>query len=165
MLSSSLKFDLATLQSLSASASCSHAAPHVHDQNRDDKHDGSGICNLYEVLDAVNAMSVQPPTESEAKIMMNLMRAKRDVYQAQKILADCVVQENEAFTSLLKFRAEAAEKRLDDTDLGLGCMRIVFNTHGWSVPPSCLPQGQGGSHSCGTTLDVSRGWCPMVQLD
>ncbi|KAG2157188.1 hypothetical protein DEU56DRAFT_750355 [Suillus clintonianus] len=162
MLSLSLKFNLATLQSLSASAFCSHAAPHVHDQNRDDKHDGSGIRNLYEVLDAVNAM---PPTESEVKIMMNLMRAKHDVYWAQKILADCVVQENEAFTSLLKFRVEAAEKRLDDTDLGLGCMRIVFNTHGWSVPSSHLPQGQGGSHSCGTTLDVSHGWCPMVQLD
>ncbi|KAG1875903.1 hypothetical protein C8R48DRAFT_669162 [Suillus tomentosus] len=74
------------------SASCSHTGSHSHaGEDYNDTHDVSGICNLYEVLEAVNAVSVQDPTESEAKIMMNLVRAKCDVYQAQKALADCVV--------------------------------------------------------------------------
>ncbi|KAG1860980.1 hypothetical protein C8R48DRAFT_774240 [Suillus tomentosus] len=158
MLSSPLKFDLSTLQSLSASASSTHTSPHSHDRHHNDNHD-SGIRNLYEVLEAVNAMSDQEPTESEARIMMNLVRAKRDVHRAQKVLAECVMQENEVFASLLKFQAEAAEKRLDDTDLGLGCMRVICNTHGWSVPPSRL------THAQGTTLDISRDRTPMIQLD
>ncbi|KIK32353.1 hypothetical protein CY34DRAFT_101659, partial [Suillus luteus UH-Slu-Lm8-n1] len=92
--------------------------------------------------------SDQEPTESEVRIMMNLVRAKRDIYRAQKALTDCVMQENEVFASLLKFQAEATEKRLDNTDLGLGCMRVICNMYGWSVPPSHLTR-QGGSHSCG----------------
>jgi hypothetical protein len=55
MLSSPLKFDLSTLQSLSASASSTHTSPHSHDRHHNDNHD-SGIRNLYEVLEAVNAM-------------------------------------------------------------------------------------------------------------
>ncbi|KAG1823936.1 uncharacterized protein BJ212DRAFT_1296453 [Suillus subaureus] len=159
MLSLSLKFDLNTLQLLSASASCSHTGTHSHEEIHDDNHD-------VNILEAVNTMSVQEPTESKAKIMLNLVRAKCDVYQAQKVLTDCVVQVNEVFASLLKFQEEAAEKRLDDTDLGLGCMRIVFNVHGWSVPPSCIPQEQGGgSHSCGMTSNVLHGWLPMIKLN
>ncbi|KAG2358173.1 hypothetical protein BDR07DRAFT_1379598 [Suillus spraguei] len=127
-----------TLQSLSASASCSHTGTHSHEEIHDDNHD-------VNVLEAVNTMSVQEPAESEAKIMLNLVRAKHDVYQAQKVLTDCVVRENEVFTSLLEFQAEAAEKRLDDTDLSLRCMRIVFNAHG-------------------TTSNVSHGQLPIIQL-
>ncbi|KAG2130743.1 hypothetical protein DEU56DRAFT_914742 [Suillus clintonianus] len=76
--------------------------------------------------------SIQDPTASEANLVMDLVRAKCDVYQAQKALADCVMRENEMLASLLRFRAEEAEKRLDDTDMGLGCMRVMFKENGWT---------------------------------
>jgi hypothetical protein len=63
---------------------------------------------------------------------MDVLRAKHNVFLAQKTLTDCILQENEVFVSLLKFRAKDAEKKVDDMDLGLGCMRIIFKKHGWS---------------------------------
>jgi len=63
---------------------------------------------------------------------MDLIRAKCDVYQTQKTLADCVVWENEVLASLLRYQAKEAEKRLEDTDIGLGCMRVAFKKNGWT---------------------------------
>lgn len=57
------------------------------------------------------------PTDSEANLVLNLVRAKRDVFLAQKALAECVIQENEALMSLLKVCAAAAEKKVDETDI------------------------------------------------
>lgn len=67
------------------------------------------------------------------------MRAKRDVFRAQKALADCEVRENEVMTNLMKFRAKSIEKRLDDADLGLGHMRIIFKKYGLSHRGPVLP--------------------------
>jgi hypothetical protein len=54
--------------------------------------------------------------------MMDLVRAKRDVFQAEKALADSILREHEVLSSLLRFQAETAGKRVDDADLGLGYM-------------------------------------------
>ncbi|KAG1792584.1 uncharacterized protein HD556DRAFT_1309144 [Suillus plorans] len=117
MLSSSPKFDIATLQSLSINK-CNGAAPR-------------GICDICEVLEAINSIpGAHKQTNSEANLVLDLVRAKHDVFLAQKALADCVIQENEVFASLLKVRTAAAEKNIDETDIGLGCMRIIFKDHG-----------------------------------
>lgn len=63
--------------------------------------------------------------------MLDLVRAKRQVYLAQKTLADCRIRENEVLANLLQYQTEEAEKRLEDTDVGLGCMRIAFKKNGW----------------------------------
>ncbi|KAG2739041.1 hypothetical protein P692DRAFT_20882139 [Suillus brevipes Sb2] len=90
------------------------------------------MSSLYDVLEAVTSMSVHELSDSKANLVMDVLRVKHNVFLALKTLADCILQENEVFTSLLKFRAEAAEKEVDDTDLGLGCMRIIFKKHGRS---------------------------------
>ncbi|KAG2086082.1 uncharacterized protein F5147DRAFT_781788 [Suillus discolor] len=106
MLSSSLKFDITTLRSLSARASCSDNSAYSH-TNCDDESNGEppgGTYDLYGVLEAVNSLSrTHDLTDSEASLVLDLVRAKREVFQAQKTLAD-----------------SAAEKKLDETDIGLG---------------------------------------------
>lgn len=67
--------------------------------------------------------------------MLDLVRAKRQVYLVQKTLADCRIRENEVLANLLRYRAEEAEKRLEDADVGLGCMRITFKKNGWTHFP------------------------------
>jgi hypothetical protein len=64
--------------------------------------------------------------------MMDLVRAKRDVFRAQKALADSILRENEVSASLVRFQAETAGKRLDDADMGLGYMRVLFKKYGWT---------------------------------
>jgi hypothetical protein len=64
--------------------------------------------------------------------MMDLVRAKRDVFRAQKALADSILRENEVSASLLRFQTETAGKRLDDADMGLGYMRVIFKKYGWT---------------------------------
>ncbi|KAG1723859.1 hypothetical protein EDB19DRAFT_1834449 [Suillus lakei] len=152
MLSSLSKFDITTLQPLSALASCSddytRYSRSIYECNGGAPR---SIGDLYEVLEAVNSISrVHEPTDSEASLVLDLVRAKRDVFTAQKALADCVIQENEVLASLLKVRAAATQRKIDETDIGLGCMRIIFKDHSWShVPPNCPPQGQGQSSLCG----------------
>ncbi|KAG2120257.1 hypothetical protein DEU56DRAFT_918400 [Suillus clintonianus] len=152
MLSSPSKFDITTLQSLSALASCSDDYTR-YSRSIDECNGGAprGIGDLYEILEAVNSIGgVHEPTDSEASLVLDLVRAKRDVFTAQKALADCVIRENEVLASLLKVRAAEAERKIDETDIGLGCMRIVFKDHGWShVPPNHPPRGQGQSSSRG----------------
>ncbi|KAG1721677.1 hypothetical protein EDB19DRAFT_2029553 [Suillus lakei] len=152
MLSSPSKFDITTLQSLSALASCSDDYTR-YSRSIDECNGGAphGIGDLYKVLEAVNSISgVHEPTDSEASLVLDLVRAKCDVFTAQKALADCVIRENEVLASLLKVRAAATKRKIDETDIGLGCMRIIFKDHSWShVPPNHPPRGQGQSSSRG----------------
>ncbi|KAG1880195.1 hypothetical protein F4604DRAFT_1922877 [Suillus subluteus] len=166
MSSSSLKFDVTTLQSLSALASCSDDSTHCSRSN--DKSNGGaprGIGDLYEILEAVNSISgVYESTGTEASLVLDLARAKCDVFLTQKALADCVIRENEVFGSLLKIRAAAAEKKIDETDIRLGCMRVIFKDHGWShIPPSRPSREQVQSNSHG--MKGSHGWRPGIVLD
>ncbi|KAG1844807.1 hypothetical protein DFJ58DRAFT_731079 [Suillus subalutaceus] len=88
-----------TLRKLSASASGKV-------DNLDPRHwkddAKTGMCDLYEVLDAVSSTSTLDPMDSEANLVMDLVRAKREVLVAQK------------------FKLTPQEKKLDDTDMGLG---------------------------------------------
>jgi hypothetical protein len=63
---------------------------------------------------------------------MELARAKRDVFRAEKSLADCVVREHEVMANLSKFKSSVSEQKLDKVDVGLGYMRIAFKRHGLS---------------------------------
>lgn len=63
---------------------------------------------------------------------MDLVRAKHEVLAAQKALAECKLRETEVMASLLKFQVDTTEKKLEDTDMGLGYMRVIFKRHGWS---------------------------------
>ncbi|KAG2096723.1 uncharacterized protein F5147DRAFT_656529 [Suillus discolor] len=157
MLSSSLKFDITTLQSLSALASSSDNPAHHSYTKRDNDSNveipaSGGMCDLYGVLEAVNSLSsAHEPTDSEASLVLDLVRAKQDVFRAQKTLADCVLWKNKVSARLLKFQAAAVEKKIDETDIGLGCMRIIFKDCGWShVTSSHPPQGQSQSSAQGS---------------
>ncbi|KIK40664.1 hypothetical protein CY34DRAFT_13551 [Suillus luteus UH-Slu-Lm8-n1] len=165
MFPESSKFDITTLRSLSASASCSSASTHIGRDN--DRSDGplTGMNSLYDVLEAVTSMSVHEPSDSEASLVLDVLRAKRNVFVAQKTLADCILRENEVFASLLKFRAEAAEKKVDDTDLGLGCMRIIFKKHGWSHFSSSHALLQRQDQISSFDVKIPQGQQPTIILD
>ena len=75
---------------------------------------------------------------------MDLVRAKREVIRAQKALADSILRENEVLTNLLRFKAEETGKRLNDTDMGLGYMRVIFKKSGWDHLPQL--EGHGRLH-------------------
>ncbi|KAG2368011.1 hypothetical protein BDR07DRAFT_1478610 [Suillus spraguei] len=97
------------------------------------------MCDLYDVLDTVSSTLILDPTDSEANLVMDLVRAKCKVLVTQKVLAECILRENEIQASLLKFQVNTMEKKLDDTGMGLGYMRVVFKKYGWShispLPP------------------------------
>ncbi|KAG1884145.1 hypothetical protein F4604DRAFT_1677281 [Suillus subluteus] len=150
MLFSLPKFDITTLQSLSVLASCSDDSTcHSRSINECNEAAPRGIRDLYKVLEAINSIpGAHKQTDSEANIVLDLVRAKCDVFLAQKVLADCIIRENEVLASLLKARAAAAEKNINETDIGLGCMRIIFKDHGWSHHhPNSPLRGQGQSSS------------------
>ena len=63
---------------------------------------------------------------------MELARAKRDIFRAEKSLADCIIREHEVMANLSKFKSSVSEQKLDKADVGLGYMRIAFKRHGLS---------------------------------
>ncbi|KAG1864963.1 hypothetical protein DFJ58DRAFT_838706 [Suillus subalutaceus] len=115
--------NITKLRSLSARAS-------GMDEQISRLHHREGPSGAYDIYN-----SIQDPTDSEANLVLDLVRAKRQVYLAQKTLADCIIRENEVLANLLRYQAEEAEKRLEDADVGLGCMRIAFKKNGWSHFP------------------------------
>ncbi|KAG1846142.1 hypothetical protein C8R48DRAFT_779636 [Suillus tomentosus] len=160
-----------TLQSLSVSASGSYlqsslqAYPNSDGDSREPCHSnlhtscrGSGMSDLLEVVNNFNAMSIKDSSDGEANLMMDLLSAKRNVFRAQKALADSILQENEVLSSLLKFQAETAGKRLDDADLGLGYVRVIFKKHGWTHQPL---SAQGCLH----TDNLENGRHVTIRLD
>ncbi|KAG2746871.1 hypothetical protein P692DRAFT_20738346, partial [Suillus brevipes Sb2] len=154
-----------TLHSLSASASYSPASTHFGCDN--DRSDGpfTGISSLYDVLEAVTSMSVHESSDSEANLVMDVLRAKHNVFLAQKTLADCILQENKVFASLLTFRAEDTEKKVDDMDLGLGCIRIIFKKHGWSHISSSYVLVQRQDQISSFDVKIPQGQQSTIILD
>ncbi|KAG2119697.1 uncharacterized protein F5147DRAFT_767167 [Suillus discolor] len=51
---------------------------------------------------------------------MDLARARRDIFRAEKALADCVVREHEIMVNLSKHQSDISKKKLDKADTGLG---------------------------------------------
>ncbi|KAG2108584.1 hypothetical protein DEU56DRAFT_762538 [Suillus clintonianus] len=91
-----------------------------HHQHHDDTKPGTHGMDPYELLPAITSLSIQKPANSEANLVMDLARAKREVLRAQKALAECLLGENEVLASLLRLRVDTAENTLDDADMGLG---------------------------------------------
>ncbi|KAG1890636.1 uncharacterized protein F5891DRAFT_1197913 [Suillus fuscotomentosus] len=97
-----------------------------------------GITDLYDVVDAIGLMTIDDVDNLEANLIMDLARARRDVFVAGKTLADCVVQEHEVMTNLSKYKSAISKQKLDKADVGLGHMCITFKKHGLShcsMPP------------------------------
>jgi hypothetical protein len=67
---------------------------------------------------------------------MDLARARRDVFNAEKTLADCIIREHEVMTSLSKHKSTISKRKLDKADVGLGHMRITFRKQGLSHHPA-----------------------------
>ncbi|KAG1843580.1 hypothetical protein DFJ58DRAFT_731525 [Suillus subalutaceus] len=123
-----------------------------HHQPCDDTKPGTRGTDLYELLEAIGYLSIPDQTNSEAKLVMDLAQAKREVFWAQKALADYV-----------------AEKTLDDADMGLGCMRLAFKQNGWSHCPlsasQCEDDHQHPENSSSATIEVPNGHVVTIQLD
>ncbi|KAG0698461.1 hypothetical protein DFH29DRAFT_1002835 [Suillus ampliporus] len=68
----------------------------------------------------------------EANLVMDLARARRDVFNAEKALADCVVREHEVMANLSKHKSNISKQKLAKADVGIGHMRIAFKKYGFS---------------------------------
>ncbi|KAG1799625.1 uncharacterized protein HD556DRAFT_1305151 [Suillus plorans] len=97
---------------------------------------GSGIADLYEVVDAIGSMTINDVDDLEANLIMDLARARRDVFDAEKTLNDCIVREHEVLTTLSKHKSAISKRKVDKADVGLGHMRITFRKHGLSHHPA-----------------------------
>ncbi|KAG2369263.1 hypothetical protein BDR07DRAFT_1559438 [Suillus spraguei] len=89
-------------------------------------HNSSGITDLYDLAEAIGSMTIDNGDSLEANLVMDLARARRDVFRAEKMLADCVVQEHEILANLSKYQSNILKKMLDRA--GLGYMRITFKS-------------------------------------
>ena len=67
-------------------------------------------------------------------MILNIVRAQHDVHRVEKILAECVVQEHEKIVNLHCFKANQVQDTVDDSDLDIGWINMVFNNHGRSQP-------------------------------
>ncbi|KAG1898693.1 glycosyl hydrolases family 31-domain-containing protein [Suillus fuscotomentosus] len=93
---------------------------------------------LAHYADAEVLQTVDDPEDLEAHLMVDLMRAKCEVFRAEKLLADCMVQEHEVTASLFRIRATTLGKKLDATDDELGRMQITCKNNNLIVP-TCHP--------------------------
>ncbi|KAG1895574.1 uncharacterized protein F5891DRAFT_1194096 [Suillus fuscotomentosus] len=136
-------------------------------QHHDDVRPGTRGMDFYELLEAISSLSIQSPTNSEVKLVMDLARAKCEVFRAQKALAECLLQESEVLSSLLRFRVDVAGKTLDDADMGLGCMRLAFKQHGWSHLSARQRESdhQRAENSSSATTEGPSGRALTIQLD
>ncbi|KAH7916992.1 hypothetical protein BV22DRAFT_1052767 [Leucogyrophana mollusca] len=75
----------------------------------------------------------------EAKLVLEVVRAKRKVRHAEKHLADCVLEQHSTLVNLYRFKADAAERRLEDAELDIGRVRVSIRQSGLSLAPS-LPR-------------------------
>ncbi|KAG1737278.1 hypothetical protein EDB19DRAFT_1909801 [Suillus lakei] len=119
-------------------------------------HSATGLLDLYDITDAIGSMIIDDAEDLEANLVMELARARREKLFAEKSLADCVVREHKLMASLSKFKSSLFEQKLDHTDVGLGCMRIVFKTHGLS---------HRTHHLHGSLVELGDGHGITIQLD
>ncbi|KAG1849727.1 hypothetical protein F4604DRAFT_1934745 [Suillus subluteus] len=117
-------------------------------------HNSSSITDLYDVTEAIGSMTIDDGDSLEENLIMDLARARQDVFRAEKMLADCVVQEHEILANLHKYQSNILKKKLDKADIGLGYMHITFKKHRLSHrgPALCSLQEQSG-HDIMVILD------------
>ncbi|KAG0707628.1 hypothetical protein DFH29DRAFT_871613 [Suillus ampliporus] len=113
-----------------------------------------GISDLYEVVDAIRSMTINDVDDLEVNLVMDLARARQDVFNVEKVLADCVVREHEVMAYLSKHKSNISKQKLAKADVGIGHMRITFKKYGFSHcrPAPSLQESLGCHHI-------------MVQLD
>ncbi|KAG1739729.1 hypothetical protein EDB19DRAFT_1908750 [Suillus lakei] len=95
-----------------------------------------GIADLYDVANAIGSMTINDVDELEANLIMDLARARHNIYNAEKTLADCVVREHKVMANLSKHKSALSKQKLDKADVELGHMRITFKKHGLSHYPA-----------------------------
>ncbi|KAG1807239.1 hypothetical protein EV424DRAFT_1427933, partial [Suillus variegatus] len=90
---------------------------------------GGGISDLYEIVDAIRSMTINDDN-LEVNLVLDLARARRDVFNAEKALANCVVREHEVMANLSKHKSDISKQKLAKADVGIGHMRITFQKYG-----------------------------------
>ncbi|KAG1741932.1 hypothetical protein EDB19DRAFT_1827869 [Suillus lakei] len=101
---------------------CTHCAVQQHPSCNLYHHDSSGISDLYDVADGIGLMTIDDTNEHEANLIMDLARARQDIFKAEKVLADCIVREHEIMGDLSKHQSNVLKKKLDKADIRLGYM-------------------------------------------
>ncbi|KAG1803415.1 uncharacterized protein BJ212DRAFT_1304565 [Suillus subaureus] len=97
---------------------------------------GSGITDLYDMVDAIGSMTINDVDDVEANLIMDLARARHDVFDAEKTLANCIIQEHEVMMTLSKHKSAISKCKLNKADVGLGHMHITFRKHSLSHHPA-----------------------------
>ncbi|KAG1879920.1 hypothetical protein F4604DRAFT_1923140 [Suillus subluteus] len=62
----------------------------------------NSCAKLHDILETLNSLTINDLNDPQAYLIMDLASAKRDVFRAEQLLADCVVWEHEVMASLLK---------------------------------------------------------------
>ncbi|KAG1812782.1 uncharacterized protein BJ212DRAFT_1301274 [Suillus subaureus] len=95
-------------------------------------HSGSGILDLYDIVDALRSMTISDANNLEVNLILDLTRARQDVVNAEKVLADCVVHKHKVLANLSKHKSDILKQKLAKVDVGIAHMRITFQKHGLS---------------------------------
>jgi hypothetical protein len=70
--------------------------------------------------------TIDDADELEANLVMELAKARRDIFIVEKSLTDCMVHKCELMTSLLKFKSNIFTQKLNKADVRLGFMQVTF---------------------------------------
>ena len=89
----------------------------------------------------------------EATLLLEIAHARWEVCHAQKLLAECLNQENKSLCELHQFKVKKFADLVDDADLSIGRIRAAFNSHGHSprspdvnISTSSGSQDEDGEH-------------------
>lgn len=91
-----------------------------------------------------------PQNVEEAKCLLALVRAERDVRRAEAQLADRLVTKNHAWTEYSRLKAANARKKVGDAELMVGWARSVLSENGFSCSELTLTmrRSEAMDHDC-----------------
>ena len=92
--------------------------------------------NLTLQLQSLRSESTE---NEEASLILEIVHAQHEVHRAEKLLADCVVQEYEKRANLHCFKAQWMQNSVDQMDLNVGWINASVINHGRSRPSVALP--------------------------
>jgi len=72
-------------------------------------------------------------------LVLTIIYAQCEVHRAEKLLAECLIQEHEKIADLHRFKAKERQGSVDNLDLDIGWIRAAFNNHGRSQSSALLP--------------------------
>ncbi|KAG2361258.1 hypothetical protein BDR07DRAFT_1486135 [Suillus spraguei] len=73
---------------------------------------------LHDILETLNSLTIDDQNDPQAHLIMDLASMKRDVFRAEQLLADCVMQEHEVMASLLKTKVTTSQHKFRQDDTG-----------------------------------------------